>query len=410
MAREMKKTLLGLAAVLMLSNALSAQIPESKLQDLRVDVVYLASDDLEGRATGSKGAELAGDYIASRFEDLGLSPRGTDGWFQTFHFVTYPNPHDSTVVLHRSGRNVIGYLDAGAEETVIVGAHYDHLGYGGAGSRSPGDSLIHNGADDNASGVAGLLEIARQVKSEGMKANNVLFIAFSGEELGLFGSKYFVNNPTVDLNRVKYMINLDMVGRLRESLIVGGAGTSPTFIPLLNSTDHTGFAIKVDSSGLGPSDHASFYLKNIPVLHLFTGQHEDYHKPSDDSPLINYAGIYEVASYATKIIESLDQPEALTFTKTHDQDPRRAAAFKVSLGVMPDYAYDGKGLRIDAVFDDRPAAKAGLMAGDVVVELGGYSVGDIYQYMEALSKFSKGDHAAVVVKRGEEKVESEIEF
>lgn len=406
----MHKILLSLAIVLSLIRSVSGQIPDSELQDLRVDVIYLSSDDLEGRATGSHGAHLAGDYIASRFEDLGLTPHGTDGWFQPFEFVTHPNPHDSTVVVHTSGRNVIGYLDAGADETVIVGAHYDHLGYGGEGSRAPGDSAIHNGADDNASGVAGLLEIARRLEDNGMKANNVLFIAFSGEEEGLFGSKYFVNHPTIALDRVKYMINLDMVGRLRESLIVGGAGTSPTWIPLLDKTGHPDFAIKIDSSGLGPSDHASFYLKDIPVLHLFTGQHQDYHKPSDDSPLINYDGIYEVASYAARLIESLDAPEALAFTKTRDEDPRRAAEFKVTLGVMPDYTYNGKGLRIDAVLDDRPAAHAGLQDGDVVIELGGMQIGDIYQYMEALSKFSKGDRTGVVVKRGEEEVRAEVEF
>lgn len=382
----------------------------AQVDDIRVDVVFLASDDLEGRDTGSSGESLAANYIASRFEDLGLRPAGTDGWFQDFQFTTYPNPHDSSDVLHRQGKNVLGLLDVGGAETVVVGAHYDHLGYGGSGSRSPGDSLIHNGADDNASGVAGLLDIAGQITDSGMNSNNVLFIAFSGEELGLFGSKYFVNHPTLDLGTIKYMLNLDMVGRLREALVVGGAGTSPVWIPLLDEAEQAGLEIKIDSSGLGPSDHASFYLKDIPVLHFFTGQHEDYHKPSDDSPLINYEGIHQVASLAADIIRKLDRPELIAFTKTRDNDPRRAAAFKVSLGVMPDYAYDGKGLRIDAVLDDRPAERAGLANGDVVVELGGMPVNDIYSYMEALSNFSRGDRVGVVVKRGEEEIRSQVEF
>ncbi|HLE56543.1 MAG TPA: M20/M25/M40 family metallo-hydrolase, partial [Rhodothermia bacterium] len=383
----------------------SAQVGE-----IRADIIFLASDHLEGRATGSPGEMLAAEYLASKFERLGLSPKGTDGWFQDFHFTTHPNPHDSTEVVEKRGRNVIGFLDAGAEQTVVVGAHYDHLGYGGNGSRSPGDSLIHNGADDNASGVAGLLEIARQITAARVQSNNILFIAFSGEELGLFGSKHFVNNPTVDLARVNYMLNLDMVGRLREALVVGGAGTSPVWVPLIESIEKTGFTVKIDSSGLGPSDHASFYLKDIPVLHFFTGQHADYHKPSDDSPLINFEGIQQVASLAVDVIQSLDEPAPIAFTKTRDQDPRRAAAFKVSLGVMPDYAFGGQGLRLDAVLDDRPAAKAGLEAGDVVVELGGTPVNDIYSYMEALSGFKRGDQAEIVVRRGEEEVRRQVEF
>jgi len=399
-----------LIAVLGFSLEVRAQATAALNTSVRVDVVYLASDALEGRESGSPGATLAADYIAKRFRELGLQPKGTSGYFQDFEFETIANPHDSTSSEKRGGRNVMGLLDRGGEYTIIVGAHYDHLGYGGAGSRAPGVSEIHNGADDNASGVAGMLEIARQLVANPPHSDNVLFIAFAGEEFGLFGSKYFVNHPTLDLSKVNYMINLDMVGRLRESLIVAGAGTSPSWIPLLDSMHPDGFAIKTDSSGLGPSDHASFYLHDIPVLHLFTGQHPDYHKPSDDSPLINFDGITTVASFATAVIDSLDNPEPLAFQKTRDRSPQRAAAFKVSLGVMPDYSFSGTGLRIDAVLDDRPAAAAGLQAGDVVIELGDMPIKDIYSYMEALAKFSSGDKASIVVKRGEDEVSSEVVF
>ncbi len=394
--------------------ALRAQAPDLlDIQDIRVDVGYLASDELEGRATGSDGEKLAGDYIASRFESLGLSPQGTDGgWFQPFTFKFRPNPHDTTGI-RTSGQNVIGMLDRDGAHTVVVGAHFDHLGWGGSGSRSPDDSLIHNGADDNASGVAALLEIAKQLDASAI-SQNVLFIAFSGEEQGLIGSKYFASNPTIDLaTDLNYMINLDMVGRLKEnrSLIVGGAGTSPSWIPLLEELGGSTFNLKFDSSGIGPSDHASFYLKDRPVLHLFTGQHREYHKPSDDSHLINYEGIREIASFVVAIIERTDEGEPLAFAKTRDVSRgRQAARFKVSLGVMPDYGWDGQGLRVDAVLDDRPGSRAGLEDGDVIIRIGDSDVTDIYTYMEALGKLEPGAQTTVVVKRGDEELEKPIRF
>ncbi|MFV1981842.1 MAG: M28 family peptidase, partial [Rhodothermia bacterium] len=243
---------------------------------------------------------------------------------------------------------------------------------------------------------------------------NVLFIAFSGEEQGLIGSKHFASNPTIDLaTDLNYMINLDMVGRLKEnrSLIVGGAGTSPSWIPLLEELGGSTFNLKFDSSGIGPSDHTSFYLKDRPVLHLFTGQHREYHKPSDDSHLINYDGIREIASFVVAIIERTDEGEPLAFAKTRDvSQGRQAARFKVSLGVMPDYGWDGQGLRVDAVLDDRPGSRAGLEDGDVIIRIGDSNVTDIYTYMEALGKLEPGVQTTVVVKRGDEELEKPIRF
>lgn len=260
------------------------------LQNLREDIAYLADDRLEGRETGSPGEALAAAYITQRFEALGLAPGHNNTWLQPFDFRHSANPHaPATEGEPRTGRNVVGLLDYGAPRTVVIGAHYDHLGYGGLGSHAPGDSLVHNGADDNASGVATLFEIARQLQAADARQNNYLFLAFSGEELGLYGSKHFVKSPTMPLDQVNYMINLDMVGRLNaeRALAVNGTGTSPVWEAAIETAAAaTDLNVKKHASGLGPSDHASFYLEDIPVLHLFTGQHEDYHKPGDDSHLI----------------------------------------------------------------------------------------------------------------------------
>ncbi|RMF31990.1 MAG: M28 family peptidase, partial [Bacteroidetes bacterium] len=369
------------------------------------------SDLLQGRETGTPGERLAAEYIAHRMAELGLQPKGTQGWFQPFDFTYKANPHAEEGE-PRTGRNVIGYLDNGAATTVVIGAHYDHLGLGGMGSLHAGKPAIHNGADDNASGVAALLYLAEKLRSSPARNNNYLFIAFSGEELGLYGSKYFVQHPTIDLSTLNYMLNMDMVGRLNDEkvLAVNGAGTSPLWKELLPQIEVGGIRTKLSDSGIGPSDHTSFYLENIPVLHFFTGQHGDYHKPADDSELVNYEGLHAVAEFILRLIEKLDERGKLPFTKTKDQQERRAASFKVTLGVMPDYVYDGEGMRIDGVIEGRPADKAGIQRGDVILQMGEVEVKDIYDYMEGLSKFSKGQKARVKVKRGEEVLELEVVF
>ncbi len=376
------------------------------LHAIRVDVVYLASDYLEGRETGTKGETLASHYIAERFHQLGLSPKGTDGWFQSFDFTFNPNPHASSESgTPRTGKNVLGFIDNGATNTVIIGAHYDHLGHGAFGSRSPGDSAIHNGADDNASGVASLLAIATALRQSGAKNNNYLFLAFSGEELGLFGSKHYVDAPTLGLADINYMINLDMVGRLNEDriLAVNGVGTSPAWNESFSRLQDSGLTLKTSESGIGPSDHTSFYLKEIPVLHLFTGQHQDYHTPDDDSHLINFEGIRSIADFVVSVIEDLDDQGEIAYTKTKDeQQGRQAARYKVTLGVMPDYVNEGEGMRVDAVLDGRPAQAAGLQDGDVIIKMGDKDISDVYGYMEALATYKQGDQTPVIVKRGDE--------
>ncbi|MFY0602658.1 MAG: M28 family peptidase [Flavobacteriaceae bacterium] len=384
----------------------------SKIEE---DVSYLADDSLEGRQTGTKGELLAAEYISKRFKELALTTKGTNGYLQPFSFKPKTNPHEKVKFTENedgtiTGNNIIGYIDNKASHTVIIGAHYDHLGYGGDGSLYR-DSMkaIHNGADDNASGVAVMLDLARKLKSKNTN-NNYLFMAFSGEEMGLLGSNYFVKNPTIDTKSVSYMINMDMVGKLKKdsTLAVYGTGTSPIFKQVLNA-HNSHFKLIQKESGTGPSDHTSFYLADIPVLHFFTGQHEDYHKPSDDSEKLNYNGMKTISNYIFNIISDLDDNGKLAFRKTKnesDNTPR----FKVGLGVIPDYLFDGKGMRIDGVSDGKPAQKAGLQKGDIVIKLGDSTVVDMMSYMRALSVFDKGDKTKATVNRGGKQIHAKIQF
>lgn len=378
------------------------------------DVVFLASDSLQGRETGTPYEIQAADYLQGRMKQIGLVPKGNKGtYFQTFSFKPKKDPHsevrfvagDSTI----TGTNVIGYVDNKADKTVIIGAHYDHLGMGGEGSLYADGEAIHNGADDNASGVAVLLDLAKKLK-DSVTGSNYLFIAFSGEEMGLLGSNYFSKNPTIDLKKVNYMINMDMVGRLREdkTLSISGTGTAPIWPQVLNA-NNPGFKLVLSESGVGPSDHTSFYLQNIPVLHFFTGQHKDYHKPSDDSDKLNYKGMEMISDYILEVIADLDDDAKLAFreTKNESEDTPR---FKVALGVMPDYLFDGKGMRIDGVTKGKPAAAAGLQKGDVVVKLGDSTVVDMMSYMRALSIFEEGNETEVTVDRNGEKITTKITF
>ena len=315
----------------------------------------------------------------------------------------------------RKARNVIGFLDNNAPYTIVIGAHFDHLGYGEDGNSmiKTGDLGIHNGADDNASGTSSMIELAFLLKNSKSKQYNYLFIAFSAEELGLNGSKYFVENPTVSLNSINYMINMDMVGRMNDStktITVGGYGTSPSWKPMMDAVKKKDFSIKVDSSGTGPSDHTSFYRKDIPVLFFFTGLHSDYHKPTDDADKINYVGMLKIIRFIQQMIEADKQDQKLVFTKTREQQTSTSARFSVSMGIMPDYSYTGSGVRVDGVSDNRPAKKAGILAGDIVKQLGEHKTSSVESYMQALSKFKKGDKTTTVVLRGEKEFSFEIIF
>jgi hypothetical protein len=325
----------------------------------------------------------------------------------------------------RTGHNVVGWLDNGAPETVVIGAHYDHLGYGEDSNtlyRGP-DRVIFNGADDNASGVAGMIELARMLSTSKLKNNNYLFVAFSGEELGLFGSKYFVEHSPVNAGSLNYMINLDMIGRLNDTthvLTIGGFGTSPAWGNAIGdpagpgasrrkSGETPSFILHYDSSGLGPSDHTSFYQKDIPVLFFFTGIHADYHKPGDDFDKINYTGELQVVKFIYSLVQDLNPKGRLTFTKTRDTQ-QGSPHFSVTLGILPDYTFSGNGVRADGVSEGRPARSAGMQTGDVIVQLGTWPVTSLENYMEALGKFKKGDKTTVKYRRGNDTIERPVQF
>ncbi|MEL6811314.1 MAG: M20/M25/M40 family metallo-hydrolase [Bacteroidota bacterium] len=381
------------------------------------DVGFLASDSLKGRETGTEGERIAADYIAGRFEDLGLQPKGTEGYFQDFNFKPSKNPHQQAEVVKPSvgdsmskGRNVVAYIDNKAAHTVAIGAHFDHLGMGGEGSLYREGEAVHNGADDNASGIAVMLQLAERLKEQ-HTANNYVFIAFSGEELGLLGSNYFVKNSTVPIEKITYMLNFDMVGRLNEenTLAVHGVGTSPIFKQTLFANNNQGLNIAEYESGTGPSDYTSFYIADIPVLSFFTGQHEDYHKPGDDVEKLNYEGMALITNYTMNIIEDLNDNEKLVFRKTKNES-EEVPSFKVALGVVPDYLFTGEGMRIDGVSEDKPAQRAGLLKGDIVKKLDTIQVTDMMSYMKALSQYDVGKKCLVTIDRSGEMIEVEVEF
>ncbi|MEO7802459.1 MAG: M20/M25/M40 family metallo-hydrolase [Ginsengibacter sp.] len=302
----------------------------------------------------------------------------------------------------RKATNVIGFIDNKADNTIIIGAHYDHLGHGEDGNSLSKDTAIFNGADDNASGTAAVIELARLLTKTDRK-NNYLFIFFAAEELGLLGSKYFTEHSPVDISSVNYMINLDMVGRLNPStkaLTLGGVGTSPSWASISKLSGNE-FTVKFDSAGVGPSDHTSFYQKEIPVLFFFTGSHADYHKPSDDADKLNLAGTVSIINYVKRIIEAENKAGKIAFTKTAEP-PMDGMRFSVTLGIMPDYSFTGEGVKVEAVSKDRPAYKAGIVTGDIIIKLGDNNCKDIYAYMKALNSFKKGDTTIVIIKRNNE--------
>lgn len=393
-----------------LSVATAQQFDAAKIRE---HIKTLASDSMQGRGTGKEGERMAAAYIQAQFKKLKLQPMGDN--------KTYLQNFDFKGGAHGEGEagkanNIVAFLDNKAATTIIIGAHYDHLGLGDQGSSLDANpqEKIHNGADDNASGVAGVIELARLFATNKTKEkNNFLFLCFSGEELGLYGSKYFTEHSAIDLTKVNYMINMDMIGRLDEQtkiLMVHGTGTSPVWEPLIKKLENENVKIKTDSSGTGPSDHTSFYLKNIPVLHFFTGSHTDYHKPSDDWQKINFKGEADVLELIAKVITSLDAEPKLAFLATKTKATGTRSAFKVTMGIMPSYSSDAEGLQVDGVTEGRPGQKAGILAGDVIIQMGDLVIKDIQNYMEALGKFEKGQTIPVKVKRGEEILTLNVTF
>jgi len=309
--------------------------------------------------------------------------------------------------------NVVGVIEGSdpvlKNESIVIGAHYDHLGRGGEGSLAPRPGEIHHGADDNASGTAGVLELARIFSTQRPKLKRTLvFIAFSGEEEGLLGSNYYVNHPLMPLDKTVAMINMDMIGRMKDrKLIIGGVGTAKEWRQLLTASNG-GFELTMNEDGYGPSDHSSFYSKQIPVLFFWTGTHNDYHKPSDTSEKINYDDEARILSLVARIIRDVDSADPrLTYT-TAKSEPPRGGGFRVYLGTIPNYADTNEGLLLDGVRDDSPAAKAGLKAGDRVVKIGTRDVKNVYDYTAALGEMKAGQEYVIEVMRGSEKLTLKI--
>lgn len=301
--------------------------------------------------------------------------------------------------------NVVGLLKSTSpsDEYVVIGAHWDHLGRGIEGSLSQKWGEVHYGADDNGSGSAGILELVRLLKEDKVRKRNILFVAFGAEELGGLGSVHFVKNSPVPLSKIVAMINLDMIGRFKEKLIVDGSGTAKEWKNLLEECNSEKISLSLHESGYGASDHTSFYTQNIPVLFFFTGAHSDYHLPSDTADKINYEGEAKILDYVKRValkIVNLDKKPTYLETKGNTGD---RAAFNVYVGTVPDFTEEGKGFRILSVRPDSPAEKAGLKSGDLIISLGGKKIENIYDYTYVLQEHKPGDEVeAIVIREGNE--------
>jgi hypothetical protein len=385
------------------------------LESFKMDIGTLADDKMEGRETGQQGESMAAEYIVKRFSNMGIPAYDGNSYFHFFEKIIKANPHDAAPSPDDTkirGKNVVGMLDNGAPGYIVIGAHYDHLGYGQEGSLYTGPKAIHNGADDNASGVSMMLVLADHLQNNGIKEkHNFIFIGFSGEEKGLWGSNAFAKDHEEICAQASFMINMDMVGRLNEEkkVAINGTGTSPLFDERLKKVNRYGLELVMSESGVGPSDHTSFYLNDVPALHFFTGQHEDYHKPSDDADKINYEGMETLSSYIYDLVLSLDKEGDLPFTKTKDESAE-TPRFEVTLGVVPDYLFNGQGMRIDGVREDRPAIKAGIKKGDIVVKMGDLEVVDMMSYMKGLSSFQPGQTVTVTIIRDGKEMEKTVTF
>ncbi|MEW4561346.1 M28 family peptidase [Bremerella sp. JC770] len=303
-------------------------------------------------------------------------------------------------------RNVIGLIEAPnatSDEVIIIGAHYDHLGLGGSNSLAPLTHEIHNGADDNASGTTALLEVTRRLAAKkDQLRHRVLVIAFTGEEEGLLGSAHYVKEPVIPIDKTLMMFNMDMVGRLDENkLIAMGSGTAEMFEPLLDRLNEKHqFELTKDPGGFGPSDHSSFYAKQLPVLALFTGTHNDYHRPSDDADKINYEGMARIIDYAVDFLLAIDKADDRPkYVAVETKQPEMRGGSRPYFGSIPDFTVVGKGYGIQGASPGSPAADAGIKGGDILVDLGGNRIGGLEDFDAALRKFKAGDKVEVVVMR-----------
>ncbi|MES2179449.1 MAG: M28 family peptidase [Gemmatimonadota bacterium] len=406
------------------------QEPDAKR--IQRDVAYLADDRLEGRAAGTAGNDSAAAYIARRFGSLGLRPVGVDTARAVCRGV--PAPASCRSFLQRFQARGVEMAHAGKPEGVptqnvaamipgrdpvlrgqyvVIGAHFDHLGHSSASALDPeAKDAIRNGADDNASGTAAVMELARLFAAHPAK-RSIIVTTFSGEEVGLLGSQWFVEHAPVAIDSIAAMVNFDMVGRLRnDKLIVYGAATATEMRSIIDSANlATKLSVSAVGDGFGPSDHSSFYAKGIPVLHFFTDLHDDYHKATDDIEKINAAGEARVVAMAEKAVRLIaDRPSRLTFVRV--AAPVASSSREGSntyLGSIPDMAAgDTPGLKLSGIRAGSPADVAGLLAGDIIVEFGGKEVKDLYGYTDALYAHKPGDKVTVVFLRAGEKKSTSV--
>ncbi|HEY6171940.1 MAG TPA: M28 family peptidase [Candidatus Kapabacteria bacterium] len=399
-----RKTLLLLAFYLLPVVSFAQTTSEITVSDLKHRLDILASDSLEGRRSGTIGCEKAANYIAKEFKRIGLEPLDSAKTFLQ-HFEFSERAIDTTKKEKTKTANVIGFLQGNdkdlKDEVVIVGGHYDHLGFGGHNALDT-SKAIHYGADDNASGTAGIIELAEYfTKNRSSLKRSLLFMAYSGEEEGLHGSIYYTKNPYLPLEKTQTMINMDMIGRMKDSiLIVEGMGSSPYWKELFSSLDTQYFKMRYKPDGVGPSDHSPFYRKNIPVLFYFTGIHKDYHKASDTKDKVNYEGMNDALKLIRSSIEKIQaKADTIPFSLVPVDTTKKVSSFSVYVGGTPDYGYDGVGLKISDIAPNSPAQKAGLQAEDIVIKFGPVEIKNIYDYTGQMSKYKPGDVVDFVVKR-----------
>ena len=455
----------GAGALIIISN--EKNLNEDRLAHLSYDNAGEAGLPVIVVSRTAGAMLLGGDEALAAFEKAAVARTGTLPVPKGIHLTV------DVVRRESPSSNIIGILPGSdpklKDEAIVIGAHYDHLGRGGEGSLAPREGEIHHGADDNASGTAALIELARRLSTQRPKPRRtIVFIAFSGEEEGLLGSNYYVNHPVVPLQKTIAMINMDMIGRLRDQkLMIGGIGTAPEWRAMVegqnspanmataalnegfNSPDYSKLRVNLDpkispvgypiiigangrpvvtaeaantpmeaakpftltlnEDGYGPSDHSSFYSKQIPVLFFFTGSHNDYHKPSDTSDKINYEGEVKIVSFVERIIRDLDKNDKRpTYAVAKSDSQGRTGGFRVYLGTIPNYADSNDGLLLDGVRDASPAAKAGMKAGDKIVKIAGHDVKNVYDYTFALGEMKGGQEYEIEVVRGTERLKLKI--
>lgn len=411
---KLRSLFLLVLPLLMFASCDEAELDEAPENFLEEHVSWLADEERGGRLAGTIDEAEAANYISDQFLQYGLEPAGDrDTYIQQF---TLDGPMVQAMDLEsRVSRNVVGIIEGEEfpDRYIVIGAHYDGQGMGGAISMNMNtEPALHFSADDNASGTAGLFYLAKEFAEE-RPQSSILMIAFSGEELGLIGSQYFVDEMSISADSVMAMINLDMIGRLNENeLHIFGTGTSSQWDEIISSVETDSLHITTSEGGMGASDHASFYQADIPVLHYYTGTHDQYHRETDTADLINYIGMKSVLEHVEGVARMLDSmsPSEMDFNESTDQRSVTRMRDGITLGVMPDYTYSDGGFRIDEVRPDGPAGDAGFEDGDIIIGMDGQQVSDIYDYMEILNELESGDTIVVQILRDEQEMELEVTF